>query len=167
MLKHGIIANEEHFFSIPIDEIPTLNLIETSINIKNDFVKQDPYDKGLRKTLNFGHTLGHALESYCLSENYDLLHGEAVAQGMLWAIDLSVNFNALDFSMATRLKNHIRLFFKPLQIPNTSLKEIIIIAQNDKKNNDSSINFCLLKDISNPIVDLKLSTNQVFDCLSD
>ncbi|MCB0539155.1 MAG: 3-dehydroquinate synthase [Bacteroidetes bacterium] len=167
MLKHGIIANEEHFFSIPIDEIPTLNLIETSINIKNDFVKQDPYDKGLRKTLNFGHTLGHALESYCLSENYDLLHGEAVAQGMLWAIDLSVNFNALDFSMATRLKNHIRLFFKPLQIPNTSLKEIIIIAQNDKKNNDSSINFCLLKDISNPIVDLKLNANQVYDCLSD
>lgn len=167
MLKHGIIANKDHFYNIPLDNIPSLEMIENSISIKKSFVEKDPYDKDIRKTLNFGHTLGHALESYCLSENYDLLHGEAIAQGMLWAIDLSVAFHGLDYAIASELKSHIRAYFQSLQIKNESLKEIISIAINDKKNDKKGINFCLIQDLSKPTIDIKLSEEQVYTCLSN
>ena len=90
MLKHGLIANEQHFTQIISSAIPNLDLIKASIAIKQEIVSTDPFEKGIRKSLNFGHTLGHALEAYYLANNLDILHGEAIAQGMIWAIQLSV-----------------------------------------------------------------------------
>jgi 3-dehydroquinate synthase len=69
--------------SIPFSAIEITRFIERAVAIKSHFVTQDPFDKGVRKALNFGHTMGHAIESYYLSTSTPLLHGEAVAMGMI------------------------------------------------------------------------------------
>lgn len=80
MYKHALIHDRNYFYTY--ETIDTI-LLQKHVGIKEYFVSQDPYEKGIRKALNLGHTLGHALESYALSNGIHLLHGEAVAVGIL------------------------------------------------------------------------------------
>ena len=95
ILKHGLISSEEYWNKANALSELTLedldDLIEESVEIKKEVVTQDPFEKNIRKTLNYGHTLGHAIESYCLTSKSreKLLHGEAVAIGMILATYIS------------------------------------------------------------------------------
>ncbi len=79
MIKHGFIFSDNHLNEI---EQIDLNSIFHSVKIKKYFVEKDPFEKNIRRALNFGHTVGHAIEAYCLDNELDVLHGEAVIYGM-------------------------------------------------------------------------------------
>lgn len=161
MLKHGLIANENHFNKVLENERPSIDTIKDSIAIKESIVNKDPFEKGLRKSLNFGHTLGHALESYYLENDLDILHGEAVAQGMIWALQLSVKYTGFNSSKANEKIKQITAVFGEKNVSKNELDILISLAKNDKKNNNGKINFCLLKDIAQVEIDFSLTEQEI------
>lgn len=165
MLKHGLIASKEHFWQVAQNENISLQLIQASIAIKQGIVESDPLEKGLRKALNFGHTLGHALESWNLERGRDLLHGEAVAQGMLWALELSVAYCKLDSKEAKNYQEAIQAIFGKQEISPEMFDEILELALNDKKNKEGKINFSLLSKIEKVELDCLLSKEDIKSCL--
>ena len=110
MLKHGLISNLEYwnkFLDLSKQTTKDLDtLIYESILIKKDIVAQDPHEENVRKTLNYGHTLGHAIESYFLSnaDKEPLLHGEAIAVGMILASYISTKLVGLDETTNQEIK---------------------------------------------------------------
>ena len=111
MLKHGLIQ-DAHYWKVLSDykSISTAHIsmhIFHSVGIKNEVVKKDPRENGLRKILNFGHTLGHAIESYCLSSEHhsSLLHGEAIAIGMIMEAFLSAELLGLPMDECGEIKS--------------------------------------------------------------
>ncbi|MCB9256163.1 MAG: 3-dehydroquinate synthase [Chitinophagales bacterium] len=165
MLKHGLIANEEHFWQLTQSDEISLSLIQTSLSIKQNIVAADPLEKGLRKALNFGHTLGHALESWRLENGQELLHGEAVAQGMLWAIELSVSYCNLDPQLALKYQAAIEAIFGRQEISLVEFEELLELASNDKKNQDAKINFSLLAKAEQVVLDCLLTKQEIKACL--
>lgn len=136
MLKHGLIADFNYFnelSNLALFEIKNWNLlIKKSIEIKSTIVLKNPKEKGLRKILNFGHTIGHALESYFLQNSIDLLHGEAIIYGMIAALYLS----NLKFNYSNKFIQQLELFASHY-LGNSKLKfnklEIIQLLKQDKK----------------------------------
>lgn len=125
------------------------NFIHRSIEIKNEVVLEDPKENGLRKILNFGHTLGHAIESYFLeSESKEnLTHGEAIAIGMITETYLS--HKQFDFPKNTLedIKESIITIFGKVEIEITDYAPIIELLKHDKKNTNGNVNFVLLSDL--------------------
>ncbi|MBK7957891.1 MAG: 3-dehydroquinate synthase [Bacteroidetes bacterium] len=119
IIKHGLIADRDYFARIePITELTKITeaawteIIRTSIQIKSSIVDQDPEEKGIRKILNFGHTIGHAIESASLKTDQPLLHGEAIAIGMLLEIELSVEHNHFSLEESRRIAKYIKHILK-------------------------------------------------------
>ncbi|MGB5237312.1 MAG: 3-dehydroquinate synthase [Flavobacteriaceae bacterium] len=157
MLKHGLIESEPHWAMLrqvmPFDNVN--DLIYDSIQIKNGVVSQDPNEKNLRKILNFGHTLGHAIESYFLEKDkyHPLLHGEAIVAGMILESFLShkllgLGTNQLDDIKATLLKRYKRIDFEEEDIA-----DILELLKFDKKNTHGNINFVLIQRIGEAVID--------------
>lgn len=162
MLKHGLIYDENywnHFKDPKVLESELLDeLIHRSVVIKNEIVLQDPHEKGLRKIVNFGHTLGHAIETYFLQnpEKKELLHGEAIAIGMILAAYLSkelLNFPEKELQI---IKSTFLSYFDKVQFTGDDHKKIIELMKFDKKNSHGNINFVLLKNIGKPVIDNKI-----------
>lgn len=160
MLKHGLIYDEAYWNELKNLAQLTTNdldeLIHRSVVIKNEVVTEDPREYGLRKILNYGHTLGHAIESYFLQsgDKTTLLHGEAIAIGMIMETYLSselLNFpkDKLDEIKATFLN-----YFEKVTITNEDMEAIIVLMKHDKKNAHGNVNFVLLEDISKPKLDI-------------
>lgn len=156
MLKHGLIYNRTYWnkvANLSMDNLDDLDqLIYESVLIKHEIVELDPYENGMRKHLNFGHTLGHAIESYFLShpDKEDLLHGEAIAIGMILESYLSsklLGFPKTDLEQITKVIHHI---YKPVMIDPTDFDPIIDLMKYDKKNEQGNINFVLLEAIGKP-----------------
>ena len=164
MLKHGLIADVDYWkvlSNLSTLEIPFLSLgIQTSIEIKNSVVLEDPNEKGLRKILNFGHTLGHAIESFCLVNVHrkTLLHGEAIAIGMILEAYLSVYTCDLSLQDAAQIKAVFLHFFGKHSFDDREIASIVTLLRHDKKNNHGEINFTLLKAIGTPLIDQKVET---------
>ena len=95
MLKHGLISNTAHWVELldfdtnNIDYAYLKDMVGRSVQVKEDIVEQDPFERGIRKALNLGHTAGHAFESLALAENRPVLHGYAVAWGIVCELYLS------------------------------------------------------------------------------
>jgi len=156
MLKHGLIYDRTYWnkvASLSNYTPATLDrLIYESVLIKHDIVEHDPFEDGIRKHLNFGHTLGHAIESYFLShpDKEDLLHGEAIAIGMILESYLStelLGFPKADLVQITKVIGNI---YKPVAIDPTDFDPIIDLMKYDKKNEHGNINFVLLEAIGKP-----------------
>uniref|UniRef100_UPI00404AF860 3-dehydroquinate synthase n=1 Tax=Gelidibacter sp. TaxID=2018083 RepID=UPI00404AF860 len=159
MLKHGLIYDRNYWDKLTDLSKLTLNdldaLIYESVEIKKAIVTQDPHENGLRKTLNFGHTLGHAIESYFLShpEKEELLHGEAIAIGMIMECFISselLGFPKNDLKHITKVFNNI---FPKVTIESSDYEAIIDLLKYDKKNEHGNINFVLLEAIGQPKID--------------
>lgn len=162
MFKHGLIYRKSYWDKLTeiTDFQPkTLkDLIKESIEIKSDIVSKDPKESGLRKILNFGHTLGHALESYFLSnpEKPTLLHGEAIAMGMI--LETYISSETLNFPKQN-LKEITRVLlnsFPKIVLPQTDYEKIISFLKHDKKNENGNVNFVLLEDIGKPKIDCQV-----------
>ena len=160
MLKHGLINSRPYWDTLK--NIGTLETIDRyifdSVQIKNQVVLQDPEEKDLRKVLNYGHTLGHAIESYFLGnpERPDLLHGEAIAIGMVLEAYLSFRLCGLDEGTLADIRNTFQRYFPKVSIPAEEEKQILSLLQFDKKNSHGRINFVLLKEIGEPVIDVQV-----------
>lgn len=154
MFKHGLIADRIYWENMRDLKFDFHNetfesLIYQSIIIKNDVVLSDPYEQGARKSLNFGHTVGHAIESFCMSsdEHDDLLHGEAVAAGMVIEAYLShqtLDLTNKDFEEITTFYEQLEL---DLSFTTIEVDQIIALMAHDKKNVGGEIRFVLLNAI--------------------
>jgi len=164
VIKHGLIADSAYFSTIKsADPLkPDTELIKRSVEIKNEVVIADPYEKGLRKTLNFGHTIGHAIETYSLKNDSDpLLHGEAIALGMICEAYLSYKYNTLPGSELDELIIFIRSIYPDYSFQTLIYEEVIEYMKNDKKNMDMQIGFSLLSKIGACDFNLYLSEVQI------
>ena len=165
MLKHGLIAdeaywhelNDYHPFSTKPDFSKKLELIKKSVQIKDKVISSDPMEKGLRKILNFGHTLGHAIESYLNYEkNISISHGKSVAIGMILASYISNRL--LDFppKKLEDIKQKISNIYPPVPFSLVDIERIIDLLKYDKKNEKGVVQFVLLKDIGVPVWNKKV-----------
>ena len=135
-------------------------IIPKSIGIKNEVVTADPFEKGLRKILNFGHTLGHAIESALLETDAPLLHGEAIAIGMILEGHLSMQLGMISEGDLKAVEHHLQSRFTlPTTIPDYTVLETLL--KQDKKNIDTEVSFSLLEKIGSCTYDQKVSTAQI------
>jgi 3-dehydroquinate synthase len=153
MLKHGLIYDKkywEQFLDLKaIDFADFDELIYRSVEIKNEIVTQDPTEKNIRKALNFGHTLGHAIESYFL-ENDDkksLLHGEAIAIGMILESFISLEKNLINQQEYNQIKSTIKAIYDDIVFDETDINPILELLIHDKKNEYGNIQFALIEGI--------------------
>lgn len=153
MLKHGLIYDKnywEQFLDLSkLDFADFDQLIHDSVVIKNTIVMQDPTENGIRKALNFGHTLGHAIESYFLEhENKTtLLHGEAIAAGMVLESYISWQKKLLSSDEYLQIKETINSIFEKIPFEENDLIPILDLLIHDKKNEYGSIQFALIDGI--------------------
>lgn len=152
MLKHGIIHSEEYWAKLKQFDVSNISetevLIWESVLIKNKVVTEDPNELGVRKTLNYGHTLGHAIESYCLEEKDKptLLHGEAIAVGMILATYISSEMFAFPKLKLENITEIILSKFQKINFENKDIEAIIKLLIYDKKNSNGKVLFVLLSD---------------------
>src|SRR5690606_1412973 len=119
-----------------------------SVKIKNEVVLADPFERGLRKILNFGHTIGHAVEGYALlNDKKPLTHGEAIAIGMITEAYLSAKYCNLSQEELTDISSYILSLYPKYHIKEKSFKELLKLMQSDKKNEGGLIMFSLLDKI--------------------
>lgn len=150
MLKHALLADEGHLAEImccklsDIGSEEFLGLIKKSVDIKNAIVSNDLYDSGMRRVLNFGHTVAHAIESVAIRKNLEIYHGDAVAYGMIAELYLSVRKFGFDEKRYEAIRNFIREKF-PRYSPVTSTEELYELMLHDKKNERDGVNFTLLR----------------------
>ncbi|AEM72104.1 3-dehydroquinate synthase [Allomuricauda ruestringensis DSM 13258] len=159
MLKHGLIKDKAYWSSLTEkSNFTDASCIQKSIAIKNEVVLQDPTEKGLRKILNFGHTLGHAIESYCL-DNHDkktLLHGEAIAAGMILEGYLSHELQGLSKLSLDEIKKTFLTHFDKVDFTDDDIDAILQLLKYDKKNSHGNVNFVLLHSIGKAVTDIKV-----------
>ena len=154
MLKHKILNGKVSDFSAK--KLSSKNAlfaeIKSAVHFKSATVNKDFEDKGIRNILNFGHTIGHAIESCILQKNKNILHGEAIAAGMICELYIStIIFNYPQIELAKTEKIIFSIFHK-INLPHySSLKKYLL---NDKKNKDGKIKFSLLKSINEPVFDV-------------
>lgn len=153
MLKHGLIYDKSYWNTLKnLNDLNTEDLdvlIKQSIDIKIEIVSQDLNENGIRKALNFGHTLGHAIESYFLEfeENKKLLHGEAIAIGMILESHLSFQLNLISKEDFAEIKYIITDVFEKIQFEETDVPNILKLLVFDKKNEFGNVKFTLLNKI--------------------
>jgi len=159
MLKHAMIDSESHFAKFIVQNSPEKVCNEKDIlesaAVKLKIVNGDPDEKGIRKVLNFGHTIGHAIETY--SQKYDsdpLLHGEAIAIGLICESFISMRMFGMDGNDLKRLANLVSWQFPHYRFKPASSAELLALMAHDKKNSKiSELNFSLIKKIGEPVWD--------------
>ncbi len=158
VVKYGIIRSPELFETLERHGTQVINLepeitshiVAKSCAIKADIVARDELEGGLRRILNFGHTVGHAIEA---AAGYQIAHGEAVAMGMVAAALLSVKKGILSMDEADRIKKVLEQLGLPVAIPqDLSASELINITRHDKKNVGGRIHFVLCNSIGSAVI---------------
>jgi 3-dehydroquinate synthase len=152
MLKHGIIADADFWKTITKRPMALVknwdDFIYTAAHIKAKIVNSDPNESGKRRLLNFGHTIGHAFETYSLRHDKNpLSHGEAVAMGIICEAYISYRLVDLSFSERDNIIRNILLNFDHYHIDPSAIDELIKITLYDKKNRDGNILLTLIKKI--------------------
>lgn len=146
VIKHGCIKSCELFDCIKRKDVNLTDVIGANIRIKADVVMADEFETGVRAILNFGHTVGHAVEKYYNFEKFS--HGEAVAIGMLYAAKISVILNYCDDKVVQEIKNILKLYNLPIKLDEKINNKILAeICAGDKKSEHDFIKFILLKKI--------------------
>ncbi len=166
MLKHGLVRSEEYFnncLDFSIESKNSEELIWESVQIKQQIVEEDPMEKGLRKILNYGHTLGHAIESHFLETRpkAPLLHGEAIAIGMILATYISSEILNFPKDSLEEISNGILQIYAGQHFSESDIKSIRELMIYDKKNENGRINFVLLKDFGDHEINCEVSDSLV------
>ena len=144
VVKHALIYDAEmwgNLISTSVEELNWEEIIERSIGIKNEIVSADPKENGLRKILNFGHNIGHAIEGYCLSIDKEVLHGQAIATGML----LESKLSNLSNEEKDEINSFLQSTFEIINLPH--FEKLLPFLENDKKNENNVFKFSLLSKI--------------------
>jgi 3-dehydroquinate synthase len=165
VIKHCLIADAGYWEIVSAIDFKDQNwpeIVEHSVEVKNNVVEEDPFEKGRRKSLNFGHTIGHAIESYFLQkEEQRLLHGEAIAAGMICETYLSEKYCKLSQASVKSIENYITKTFGRIPITKEDIDEVTRLCLQDKKNEKGIINFSLLKEIGNSVFNVGIEQNEI------
>jgi 3-dehydroquinate synthase len=168
MLKHGLIADAAYWNKLKASDLkmPSAELIHRSVQIKNNIVLADPTEKGIRKALNFGHTIGHAIEAYSLEHDKDhLTHGEAIAIGMICEAWLSYKRTGLSKEGLDEIVSVLSGSYPHYQIEGSCHGTLYSLMQKDKKNRGSNINCSLLSKIGECVIDNICTEEELCDSL--
>lgn len=168
MIKHGLIADKDYYNKLKetsYAEVSTAD-IHRSVEIKNEVVTADPLEKGIRKILNFGHTIGHAVESYSLSKDKKpLTHGEAIAIGMICEAWLSHKNSTLSAEELAEIRKYISSVYPKYKIKEKSFDKLSVLMQSDKKNEHGNIMFSLLQNIGTCTFNCRVSESDIQESL--
>lgn len=168
MLKHGLISTIENLDDILSFDFNNINygklteMVAKSVAIKEFVVEQDPYENGMRKALNIGHTVGHAFESWSLKRK-PCLHGDAVAWGLV--CELYLSWIRLDFNIEilNRIVNFVLDKYDKLCVSESDLDELYEFMTHDKKNSNGLINFTLLRDVGDICINEVATKEEIFE----
>ncbi len=176
VLKHCLIADKIMWEKILLNNTINLSefsaktcdwneIVKHSVAIKTQITQADPHEKGLRKTLNFGHTIGHAIESFYLQTEKPLLHGEAIALGMIAESYLSYKHDLLSLADFKQIQALLQNLYGHFTIAEENIAEIVDLTLQDKKNENGQIMTCLLSEIGNCIYNQVISKVEIYDAL--
>lgn len=181
MVKHGLVRDADHWHALrraPLHDLEALApLIARSAAIKAEVVSEDPHEQGPRKLLNFGHTIGHAVEALALEGTQrSLLHGEAVAVGMVCETWLSWRLGLLDRDRMNAVQEHLLDLFPAYLMQPADHHRVIQLMRNDKKNRPAEpgyreagaadgFRFTLLTGIGSAQVDVPVNAAQIAEAL--
>ncbi|GAB5527968.1 MAG: 3-dehydroquinate synthase [Roseivirga sp.] len=168
VLKHGIIADRDYFDQIIVDGLDQPNwnaVIAHSVEIKSAVVKADPKEGGLRKILNFGHTIGHAIESHYLGTENHLLHGEAICIGMICESYLSKKLLGLPDDQLEIIRDTLHACYPDIQIHKADFLQIIERMYQDKKNVNNILSHSLISAIGTATYDVAVDEKDALDAL--
>ncbi len=174
IIKHGLIADKEYYdylynnaeAALKRDRDVITQIIYRSCQIKQSVVEEDPTEKGIRAYLNFGHTIGHAIEKYM---DFRLLHGECVALGCVASLYISFKRGLItgeEYENATLLFKKYNLPVRLSDEYNIDNDTIISITKSDKKADGNVIKFILLKNIGEAYIDRTVTTDEMNDALN-
>lgn len=171
MLKHALICDRDYWHELIQLDFSDVEMLDgpiaRSIEIKKEIVEQDQLEQSARKALNFGHTVGHAVESFSMeTQNRELLHGEAVAIGMICEAFLSSEHGALSKEGLESITTIILGYYEPFPIEEIDHNRIIEIMRHDKKNKDGELNFTFLTGIGSHKVDQTAHAQEVTEALN-
>lgn len=170
VIKHCLIRDAEMFETISrktLEEQDFAALIAHSVAIKKEIVAEDPTEKGLRKILNFGHTIGHAVETFYLDKGEErFFHGEAIAIGMIAESYISCHRKLIDEKTLRRIKKLLISVYGQTVIPNTIFSAIITHTQQDKKNRGVEVRCSLIDGIGSCLFDVSVTAEEITEALS-
>ena len=171
MLKHGLLSSKENWaelltFDITTPDYATLqNLVAKSVAIKEQIVKEDPTEKGIRKALNLGHTAGHAIESLAMKEGRTILHGYAVAWGLLMELYLSARKCGFPAKEMHQMEAYIKEHYGKFLYDCKHYETLYNFMSHDKKNQGGNINFTLLGGIGDIRINQTASQDEIEEML--
>lgn len=171
MLKHALLNSSELVEEIlsknDLNSFINENAILKSLAIKEAIVAQDPGEKGLRKILNLGHTIGHAIEFAAQENKQSILHGEAVALGLIAALKLSVSKMNFDQWQAEKIITFIRHHYPTPTWLKSCYKAILNAVLQDKKNSEQQINMVLLQNVGKPVYNTSCTIIELEQALTE
>jgi 3-dehydroquinate synthase len=169
VIKHGLIRSKGYFNSLKFDhhwkEQSWRDIIEKSISIKKEVVEKDPKESGLRKILNFGHSIGHAFESKYLNSDRHLLHGEAIAIGMVCEAYLSHLKSGLSENEMQEVQSALIQVFPKFDFEEEEILGIIKLCMQDKKNEGDKMYFSLLQGIGECDYNIPVNEQEIFESI--
>ena len=168
MLKHGLICDVAYWNLLKESDLsqPTAEMVYQSVVIKNKVVLEDPHERNIRKSLNFGHTIGHAVETYSLVHDEDSLsHGEAIAIGMICEAYLAYKKTGLSLDELNEITDVLMELYPFYQLQDEMNDELLEIMKKDKKNQNGNINCTLLSSIGQFTIDNICTADELIESL--
>jgi len=170
IIKHSLIYEKNYWDELSEKSLSEITnwreIIEWCIEIKNYYVMEDPLDTGFRKVLNFGHTIGHAVESYSIQNDKNVIsHGEAVAIGIICESYLSNKIAGLPLAEFEDIVRYILQSFKHYPFGSGNFDFVLDSIRHDKKNTGTNVNFTLLTTIGNSLINQVIDMNIIRESL--
>ena len=172
VMKHGLIKDGA-FYEWLLDKMyeicdrdtdTLLNMVQKSCMVKKLVVEKDPTEKGDRALLNFGHTIGHAIEK---AKNFTLSHGECVALGSVAAAFISWKHEWLSMEEYYEIRDMFVPFNLPISVEGIDPEEILALTKSDKKVEGSKIKFILLKKVGKAVIDLNVTDDDILNAVKE
>ncbi|UPT66738.1 MAG: 3-dehydroquinate synthase [Sphingobacteriales bacterium JAD_PAG50586_3] len=165
MIKHALIADAGLWAELkninPTNADDVARYIPRSIEIKNTLVTSDPFDNAARKALNFGHTFGHAIESYFIGADNELLHGEAIAIGMVCESFVAVEKGLITPTVLKEIEELIATHFSFAALDEYDEEAIMVLMGQDKKNSSGNINMALIAGIGSCQTNIAVGADEI------
>ena len=168
MLKHGLISNLKNWNELLSFDLSNINykelqrMVGISVGIKEKVVQEDPLEHGIRKALNLGHTAGHALESMAMKQNRTVLHGYAVAWGLICELYLSCQKTGFPTDRMRQAVTYIKEYYGAFAFTCKEYEQLYELMTHDKKNTSGIINFTLLGNVGDIRINQTASKEDIF-----
>ena len=163
IIKYGFIV-DKYFLEAKLPVNPAF--VEKAIAVKDGITRSDTTEQGLRKILNFGHTIGHALETYLIDNQKEIRHGEGVAMGIVSALYLSEKYCGLDPEITRFYKDLYAKTFNRFDLNGIPAETLMEIMRHDKKNESGDIRFVLIEDYGKPVYDVVVKPKDIVDSIN-